>query len=412
LVNIDKVISKVSIDKSIDLRYFYSSKALYSIEFYKAYSEFISPIIFSVLGKTKKALILDCDNTIWKGIIGEDGAEGVELSVKDKSGNVFEEVHHLAKALAKQGVIVGLCSKNNEEDVEQVFLKRSDMALKSEDITIKKINWADKVTNLREIAADLNIGIESLVFVDDSAFEINFVKENLPDVLSIKVPEKLYEYPAEIRKTYSQFYKKRNTKEDLDRANLYKTDESRKLERAKFSSLDEYLASLQLKVNIFVDSRNLVERTAQLTQKTNQFNFTGHRYTESEISRFIESEKNRVYVFGVTDKFGDYGITGLAIILIQDNKAEIDSFLMSCRIIGRNIENAVLNFILRNLEANGIESVAAKYIQTAKNAQIESFYDKFGFELREKDGKIKEYFLTLKDHTFLDVDYISLNVNP
>ncbi len=410
LIDIDKIIAKLSVDKSIDLRYFYSSKSLYSIEFYKEYARFISPIIFALLGKAKKALIFDCDNTIWKGIVGEDGPEGIELSARDKNGNIFEEVQHLAKALGKQGIVIGLCSKNNPDDVEQVFLRRTDMSLSNEDLTIRKVNWADKVTNLSEIASELNIGIDSIVFVDDSPFEIDFIKENLPEVFSIRVPEKLYNYPSEIRSLFSLFYKKRNTKEDMDRVRLYKTDETRKSERSKFSSLEEYLASLELKVRIFIDSKNNIERSAQLTQKTNQFNFTGRRYTETEIRQFTELGDSRTYVFGVTDKFGDYGITGLAIVRLHGKEAEIDSFLMSCRIIGRKIENAVLNYILRDLEGSGIDIVTSKYIETTKNIQLRSVYDQFGFTLKSENNKVKEYFLDLKGYKYLEIEFITINV--
>jgi FkbH-like protein len=411
LIEIDKVFAKLSIEKSVDFRYYYSSKALYTIDFYKEYSNFIAPIIFSLLGKTKKAFIFDCDNTLWKGVVGEDGVNGIELSMKDKNGGIFEEIHHLIRDLSKQGVLIGLCSKNNLEDVEEIFLKRTDFALNNEDILIKKINWNDKVNNLQEIAAELNIGIDSLVFIDDSSFEVDFVRENLPEVTSLEVGDRLYTYPSLLRENFKLFYKKNYTKEDRDRTNLYKTEENRKIERSKFSSLDQYLLSLELKIEVYINDSSIIERVAHLTQKTNQFNFTTYRYSESDIERFNKSANHIVYVFGVTDKFGDYGITGMTIILVDGNQAEIDTFLMSCRVIGRNIELAFLNFILKDLQRKRIEIVLSKYIVTMKNMQLQSFYDDFGFALVSDLNNVKEYKLELKDHQFQKVDYITLKIS-
>jgi len=409
LINIDKVFGKLSIEKSIDLRYFYSSKALYSLEFYKEYSNFILPIVLSLTGKTKKVFIFDCDNTLWKGIVGEDGVDGIILSAKDKNGNIFEEVHHLIHTLSAHGVLIGLCSKNNQEDVDEVFLKRGDFALRSDDIAIKRINWNDKVSNLRDMASELNVGIDSFVFIDDSPFELDYVRKNLPEVVALEVGENLYNYPLKLRETYGLFYKRNYTKEDKERASLYKTEESRKSERNKFASLDQYLSSLQLKVNIYKNDISTAVRAAQLTQKTNQFNFTTHRYTEAEIEQFIKSEKYNVYVFGVVDKFGDYGITGLAIIDFENKSAIINNLLMSCRVIGRNIEIAFLNFIVKDLRGLGIERINSSYIGTAKNEQVRSFYEDFGFNVEFELDKEKKYSLILKDYKDKTVDYITIN---
>jgi FkbH-like protein len=411
IVDIDKVFARLSIEKCVDLRYYYSAKSLYSIEFYKEYAKFVLPIVFSLLGKAKKALIFDCDNTLWNGVVGEDGVDGIGISAKDKNGGVFEEIHHLALALSKQGVILGLCSKNNPEDVAEVFLKRDDLALKSKDILIKKINWNDKVTNLREIATELNIGLDSLVFIDDSSFEVNYLKQNLSDVTTLQVPEKQYAYPALVRDNFALFYRKNLTKEDGDRANLYRIEESRKNERERFASLDQYLASLQLSMNVFINDESHIERAAQLTQKTNQFNLSTRRNTESEIRQFIASGKYKMYVFSVSDKFGEYGITGMALVEIDNLKATIDTFLMSCRVIGRNIETAFLNFIIKDMQSQGVETILAQYVRTMKNKQVESFYDHFGFSLISGNDDAKMYSLVIREHQYQDIDYITLKAN-
>ena len=205
IVDLDKVFLDSSLDTSIDYRGFYSTKTLYTVSFFKSYALFIMPVILSTYGITKKAVILDCDNTLWKGVVGEDGWENIILSEKQKDGIYFKEVQLLMKALAKRGVIIGICSKNNPADVEEVFEKRQDMILKEEDIVIKRVNWNDKATNLQEIAKELNLGIDSLVLIDDSSFEINLVKERLPLVKTILVPEKLSDYPLRILENLALF---------------------------------------------------------------------------------------------------------------------------------------------------------------------------------------------------------------
>ena len=408
LIDIDRIFARLSIARSVDFRYYYSSKSLYSLEFCKEYSRFVAPVILSLLGKTRKALIFDCDNTLWKGVVGEDGVDGIHLSAKNKNGNVFEEVQHLALALSKKGVMIGLCSKNNPEDVDEVFLKREDLALKSKDIVIKRVNWNDKVTNLREIASALNIGLDSLVFIDDSSFEVNYIRQDLGEVTTLQVPEKLYDYPALLRDNLGLFYKKSNTEEDANRTALYRTEENRKMEREKFATLDQYLSSLQLSMQITVNDESHIERAAQLTQKTNQFNLSTHRYTDAELRRFISSGKYKMYLFSVADKFGDYGVTGMALVARDNKEAVIDTFLMSCRVIGRNIEVAFLNFILTNLRAEGIDAVLAEYAGTMKNRQVESFYDDYGFSVRGTGNNEKSYFLDLHEHKYRNIDYITL----
>lgn len=410
LIEIDKILATISIEKSVDFRFYYSSKALYTIDFYKSYTEFIKPIIFSVKGKAKKALIFDCDNTLWKGILGEDGFDNIEMSSKTKEGIFFEEIQSIALNASKQGVLIGLASKNNFEDVEKVLTSHSDMKIRNENIVIKKINWKDKVSNLREIAQELNIGLDSLVFVDDSDFEVELIKEKLPEIKVLKVPSKLYDYPQLLRDSQKLFYTISDSKEDLQRTEMYKQQSQRQNESQKFTSIEDYLSSLSLKVIVKIDDENNSPRIAQLTQKTNQFNLTSKRYTESDIERFISSDSHRVFSFSVNDKFGDYGITGLVILNIDvlNNNAEIDTLLMSCRVIGRNIEITFINFILNYLKDQGIKIVKGNYLRTLKNEQVSDLYTKLGFELKEKSDTQESYELSLPSFEFKKINYIEI----
>jgi FkbH-like protein len=406
IINIEKIYFNISISKAINHRDYYLSKSLYTIEFYKKYSQFILPIISSILGKSKKALILDCDNTLWNGILGEDGEDGIEMSSTTKKGVYFEEIQFIVKELVNQGIIVGLNSKNNEADVDQVVKNHSDFVLKNEDIVIRKVNWQDKVSNLKEIASDLNIGIDSLVFIDDSDFEINLVNKMLPDVLTIKVPKTLHEYPELLRRNLSQFYNLTETDDDKKRIKSYMLQSIRENEKVQFSNIQEYLESLDLEITLFENNARLVSRLAQLTQKTNQFNLTTKRYVEVEIEDIINSEISIAYSINVNDKFGDFGITGVAIVHLSNQEAIIDSLLMSCRVLGRNIEIKFLDEIVNNLKAKGILTIYATFVPNPKNDQVKNFYDEFGFTFLEEKGGIKNYMLKLTNYESKYINFI------
>lgn len=405
IADIDKIISQISVKKAFNSREYTSSRALYTIDFYKAYTKFIAPVIFSSVGKTKKALIFDCDNTLWKGILGEDGFKGIQMSENDKAGKPFAEVQNLALELNKNGVILGLCSKNNPDDVENVLEKHPDMLLKNKNITIKKINWVNKAQNLREIAKELNIGIDSLVFVDDSDFEINLVKKQIPEITTIKVPEKTHLYPSEIRKIFSLFFKNFITDEDKKKTEQYKSQVKRKELESQANSFNDYLKSLEMSISVHVNDKTIIERMAQMTQKTNQFNLTTKRYTEAQIRNFVEQPDVDVYAISVVDKFGDSGVTGLAIIKNNNTIAEIDTFLMSCRIIGRNIEFKFMDFIIEKIKQSKIK---AYYIKTSKNSQTANFFDALGFSLVKSENKIKVYALQKTTYKKQHIDYIKL----
>jgi len=409
-VNSDKIYSQISITKSFDWRYFYSSKALYTVNFFKAYASHILPIILSAQGKAKKALIFDCDNTLWKGILGEDGFEGIQMSGKTKGGIVFEEVQHIALELNRRGIIIGLCSKNNPDDIDQVISSHLDMTLREENITIKMVNWNDKVSNLRDIAKILNIGLDSIVFIDDSDFEVNFVKEHLSEVTVLQVPKKLSDYPMYLRSHLGLFYNISETNEDAKKIGMYKQQANRESEKDAFSDIESYLKSLGLKITLYIDSEKLIPRMAQMTQKTNQFNLTTKRYTENDIRTFVESPDYSVFAIGVEDKFGDSGVTGLSIVKNDFDKklSDIDTFLMSCRILGRKVEFKFFDLIMDVLKDSEIKRVSAKYFKTLKNSQVLEFYDNFGFMIENSDEKTKSYSMDTTAYQSGNVEYIGV----
>jgi FkbH-like protein len=410
IVDLEKVISNIGKERCYDLRYYYSSKALYSINFYKAYVEFIKPFVMSANGKVKKALIFDCDNTLWKGVLGEDGYENIEMSHKTKDGAIFAEIQSIAITLSNQGVIIGLCSKNNLKDVDDVLRIHPDIQLKEEYITINKSNWSDKVTNLKEIARELNIGLDSLVYIDDSSFEVNLIREQLPQVTVLQVPERLFDYPKLMRENMALFYNLSYTSEDKNKLEMYKQQAIRENNKNNFTGIEDYLISLQLQISIYFNDLSIVPRLSQMSQKTNQFNLTTKRYTEGDIKNLIVSGNSYVFGFFVADKFGEYGITGLCICTKDDsNKScEIDTFLMSCRIIGRNIEYAFMDYLIDFLNASNIKTVTAKYIRTLKNEQVNDFYDNLQFRLTASNDFIKSYYLDIKNYKPKEMNYINV----
>jgi FkbH-like protein len=410
LVELEKVFSSLGVDSCLDFRYFYSSKALYTIGFFKEFAEMIKPYILSANGKAKKVLIFDCDNTLWKGILGEDGFDKIEMSPKTKDGAIFAEIQSMALALNRHGVLICLCSKNNPKDVDKVIKSHPDMQLKDKHITINKSNWSDKVTNLTEIAQELNIGIDSFVFVDDSHFEVNFIKAQLPEITVLQVPKRLYEYPKMLRENLGLFYNLSFTAEDEMKIEMYNQQMKREIVKKEFTDIEDYLASLELTITIFQDEESIIPRMAQMSQKTNQFNLTSNRYTEGDIKNFIENDSATVLAFSVSDKFGDSGITGLCIInLDQQNQiAEIDTFLMSCRVIGRNIEYAFIDYLIDEMKVTNIKILNAKYIQTQKNEQVKTFYDNCSFGLVESDDSIREYSLEISNYNPSKINFIEV----
>ena len=412
IINIDKIFINSGLVDFIDYRFFHSSKAPYTIDFFKEYVAEIEYFLLKNNGKLKKAIIFDCDNTLWRGVLGEDGIDKIDMGVFSKNGKYYNKVQRIITYLSQKGIIIGLCSKNNENDVLEVFKTHKDIFLKEENIVIHKINWNDKATNLREISKELNIGLDSIIFVDDSSFEINLIKEHLPEVITIQVPTNIYLYPSFLLKYVYKYFNLDSTQDDLKKTVMYKEQFLRVQEKDKHVSIDQYLTSLEIEITIERDNINQVERLAQLTQKTNQFNLTTKRYTEVQMKNFILSKEYDVFSLTVKDKFGDNGITGLCIINHQNNSKGgllfIDTLLMSCRIIGRNIEFEFLNTIINYFKKFNIKEVHSIYIPSNKNQQVKDFYEKINFKLIS-NAEEKKYYTIIEDFNINKISYIKVD---
>ncbi len=326
----------------------------------------------------KKCLVMDCDNTLWGGIVGEDGLEGIAVG-SEFPGLPFQEVQRLALSWQRQGVFLALLSKNNEADVREVFEHHDGMILRWEHISAWQINWKPKPQNMVEIAKSLNIGLDALVFLDDNPYEIAQMREFCPQVESIQVPADSAHYLGMMQRT-SFFDKLEVTSEDRSRSAMMQDERKREEVRANMSH-EDFLADLELKVTFFTPEPQHLERVAQLINKTNQFNLTTIRRSAAEVKELAANEKFRLYAITVADRFGEYGLTGVAIAAIDGsvNSAVLDTFLLSCRILGRGVESAFLAAIVADLEGLDIKTVTGQFIKTAKNAPAALFYADHGF---------------------------------
>ena len=330
--------------------------------------------------KRKKCLVLDLDNTLWGGVLGEEGIDGIRIG-GDYPGKAFHCFQEALLELGKNGVLLCVCSKNNEKDVWEAWEKNPFMVLRKEHFAACRINWNDKANNLREIAAELNLGLDSFVFVDDNPTERELIRQILPMVSVPDFPTQPYELPSFFDKLVDDYFKVYSvTNEDRNKTEQYRANALRAEARQHFVDFAQFLQSLEMRLTIEQANDFHIARISQMTQKTNQFNLTTRRYTDADIKRKLAAGA-RIWCLSVADKFGDNGMTGC---LVVENGA-IDTFLLSCRILGKGIEKAFLYTVLNHLQRLNEKSIRATYLPTAKNIQVEEFYEKCGFRLLTVD---------------------------
>ncbi len=371
------LIENIGRNHCYDNRIFHLAKNPFARSFYQKLFEHYYSVISIVTLPRKKCLVVDLDNTLWGGIIGQDGIDNIELG-NSGIGEAYVQFQKYLLNYYRKGIFLSVCSKNNYNDAIEVIEKHPDMILRKEYFSALKINWSDKVTNLKAIAKDLNIGIDSLVFIDDNPAECELVKQQLPEVEVINLtgdPDNYINQMNSVDSLNTIFL----TEEDLNRNRMYVADEKRKELEHSYTNLDEYLTSLEMQAFIKVNNPTHAQRVSQLTQKTNQFNLTTKRYTIEDIKNFLTDNKHRIYTLHLVDKFGDNGIVVMAIVELKNDKWIIDTFLMSCRVIGRQAETALLNSILEDATKSNINIVRGEFIKTKKNEPAEDFYSKHGF---------------------------------
>jgi FkbH-like protein len=354
-----------------------------------AYGELVARLIAARHGRSYKCLVLDLDNTIWGGVIGDDGLDGIVIGQGSPLGEGFVAVQEYAKELARRGVILAVCSKNDEANAREPFEKHPDMVLRLADIASFQANWEDKPANLRAIAADLNIALDSLVFLDDNPFERNLVREALP---MVAVPE-ISDDPAEVPGVLADagyFESLGITGEDRARTAQYQENRAREVLRDTSTDLESYLRGLDMRMTWGRFDSIGQQRIVQLINKTNQFNLTTRRYTDAQVAA-IASDPDAIGVqMRLLDRFGDNGIIAIVILRRQAPDAMlIDTWLMSCRVLGRQVESTTLNVVAQLARGMGARRLVGEYIPTAKNAMVRDHYEKLGFVpiSRAPDGR-------------------------
>jgi FkbH-like protein len=409
IFDLDRLASRFGKDRVLDRRMYYLAKMEWSPAFLGCVAAELVRHARAARAQARKCLVLDLDNTLWGGVVGEEGPAGVKIGPGDPEGEAFLDLHHRLKALQAQGVLLAVCSKNNPDDIAELFDSRPEIPLRLADFAAVEISWEPKHEGLKKIAAALNIGTDSLVFVDDNPAEVSLIQQMLPKVKTVLLPPDPAEYVAVIDRL-TDFERTAVLEEDARKTAQYRENREREALRTASGELGTYLASLRTELAITRARRDDLPRIHQLFTKTNQFNLTTQRYTPSEVERFIASPICELWVVRGRDRFGDLGAVGVVLLRRDGRVVYIDSFLMSCRAMGRGIETAIMNHVKhRLLDEPGHLELRGRYVPTAKNKPVETFYEDQGFHLLERrDSGEKLYVLRRIDAREVPCEWIEV----
>ncbi len=339
----------------------------------------VKSALCGISGDSKKLIILDLDDTLWGGIVGDVGWEKLRLGGHDHIGEAFIDFQRELKILSNCGILLGIVSKNEEEIALEAINKHPEMVLKLDDFAGWKINWGDKAQNIIDLVSNLNLGIQSVVFIDDNPAERERVRDALPEVLVPEWPENKMLYKSTLF-SLRCFDTPSLSKEDIGRTKMYVIEQKREELKKNVDSFDEWLKGLRIKINVEELSDRNLPRTAQLLNKTNQMNLKTRRMTESELLEWLKEKNHKLWTFRVSDKFGESGLTGIISLEVTNKVGEIVDFILSCRVFGRYIEEAMLSTVVRYGQIIGLDEIVAKYIPTAKNKPCLRFLERSGLE--------------------------------
>jgi len=395
LIDISSLQNLYGREKIFDARLYYLSKTIFAMDVLPDVAERILSVIETLKGRVKKCLVTDLDNTIWGGIIGEDGMEGIQIGELG-IGKAYSDLQLWMKELSKRGIALAVCSKNDEDKAREPFEKHPDMVLRMEDIAVFIANWRDKAENIREICRILNIGLDSVVFLDDSPFERELVRQMLPEVTVPELPKDPALYLTTLQRL-NLFETVSISEEDRERGRLYRQEAQREELRKRGISFEEYLENLDMTAELKPFDKFSIPRVAQLTQRSNQFNLRTIRYTEQDIEKIAIDQVNYTTLsVSLKDRFGEYGLIGVVILKkISFDTWFIDTLLMSCRVLKRGVEEFIFNEIVNLSRKSGIDYIIGEYLPTAKNKMVEDLLERFGF-LRTENGQWK---LTVADYS-------------
>ncbi len=379
LVDLDAVQRYVGYAASFDARQWYLYRQPFSDAFLYQAGVQVGRIVAATRRSPKKCIVLDCDNTLWGGVIGEDGLDGIEIG-SEFPGSAYADFQKLLLRWRKQGVFLAILSKNNEADVWEVFGRHDGMVLKRGDISAARIDWEPKAENIAAIAKVLNIGLDSLIFIDDSPMEIAYMRQAQPDVSCILLPED----PADIVPALQHLFsldRLEVTAEDRARVDMMRAETDREVLGAKLTK-GEFLRALELRLELFTAGSEDLGRITQLINKTNQFNLTTVRRTLDEVRVLANSRDHHVYGLSVADKFGAYGLTCVVVVALSPDRAtwHVDTLLLSCRVLGRGVETALLAGLAADARSEGVREFVANFVATKKNGLAATFLPDHGFK--------------------------------
>jgi len=356
----------------------YMGKIAYGNEVYKEAVKDIKAAIQGMAGQSRKLILLDLDDTLWGGIVGDIGWENIQLGGHDAIGEAFVDFQRALKAIKNRGILLGIVSKNDESIALTAIDKHPEMLLRRDDFSGWKINWNDKARNIAELISEMNLGPQSVVFIDDSPAERARVKDALPEILVPDWPEDKMLYKKTLLEL-TCFDVPAISQEDFERTKMYVAERKRAVVKSEVGSIEEWLEHLDIKILVAELGENNLSRTTQLLNKTNQMNLTTRRMTEAELIAWARQPNHRSWVFRVTDKFGDYGLTGIASVEIEDSRGKIVDFILSCRVMGRKVEEAMLYHITSIAKELGIKEIFCEYLPTPKNKPCLAFFETSGF---------------------------------
>jgi FkbH-like protein len=366
-------------------RLWYLGKIPFSNDVFKIAARDLKAALRGLNGQAKKLVILDLDETLWGGIVGETGWQGLILGGHDPAGEALVDFQRELKALTRRGILLAIVSKNEEAVAMEAIVKHPEMVLKLNDFAGWRINWKDKVENIIDLVAELNLGFDSVVFIDDNTVERARVREALPQLCVPEWPSDKRLYPEALL-SLDYFDRPSLTDEDRKRVRMLAVDRVRKQSKLKVSDLGEWLATLKTTVTVEELNQANLLRAAQLLNKTNQMNLSTRRMSEADLQAWARQKDHRVWTFRVSDKFGDSGLIGLLSIEVDGSQARIIDFVLSCRVMGRKIEEAMLHVAIRWARSVAVRDVFAKYYQTAKNKPCYEFFQRSGLTRRSEDA--------------------------
>lgn len=400
---LDSIYSRWGQEQIFDSRLYYSAKMTLNENILPVIAEQTVYIVKAISGIIKKCVVCDLDNTLWGGIIGDDGYENIEIGSYRK-GAAFSELQRWLKELKNRGILLAVCSKNQKETAMEAFEKHPEMILKLDDFTIFVANWDDKASNIRDIQRRLNIGMDSLVFLDDNVFERNAVRTLIPEITVPELPDDPANYVSYLR-DLNLFETASYSDEDNNRTKQYRIEADRAEKEADYASYDDYLISLEMIAEAKPFNTFYLPRIAQLTQRSNQFNLRTVRYTEAELKNFINNDKYITFYFTLKDKFGEYGLIAVVILEKQsDEELFISEWLMSCRVLKRGMEEFIINKIMDSAKKHGYKTVIGEYIKSPKNAMVEHIYEKMGFKKIESGSYSSEVHEFKNIGTYIEED--------